>query len=474
MSSWLYFFISYPRKKRENTEDIIFVKPEDDNEKPQCIYVEDNYQNQIYFYMKIFKVKKTKKKDKQYCFEFEIDDEKYIITFESKNATFIYDVVLESGKRIINIKRKINQNNVEYSEKMKIFIEALKNNEEENKLDDLLKETIAIYSKKKGFGFLISIFLEIYETKKDLCSELLEIFKDMNSNKKDNEKNMDRKKYLDKYKSKFEGIINEADQLINSNKYNRIQFYGIILCYLNFYDHKNFSSIINELYNKTPNDLYEVLLIYHAHLENPIEQDSNFYNEFIKYTISNKEFSIFEIALKYIKDIETFINVIEINKNEIYDNYVKQDKSHKNIIKLDNNLKINKKIEKTKDVGGGEKIPDKPEKTNVSISVEINNPKVNDLKIKNVKDFKTSNDSKIKNRKENKIIFTIIKNIKSIITFSTKNKIFFIYFTENFWRYIINAYNEPKQDNILICYELRNIFMRYYELVMEVYKEKSN
>ena len=68
----------------------------------------------------------------------------------------------------------------------------------------------------------------------------------------------------------------------------------------------------------------------------------------------------------------------------------------------------------------------------------------------------------------------MIKNIKSIITFSSKNKIFLIYFTENFWRYIINAYNEPKQDNILICYELRNIFKRYYELVMEVYKDKSN
>lgn len=85
---------------------------------------------------------------------------------------------------------------------MKIFIKALKNNEEENKLDDLLNEAIALYTKKKGFGFLISIFLEIYETKKDLCSELLEIFKDMNSNKKDNEKNIDMKKYLDKCKSK--------------------------------------------------------------------------------------------------------------------------------------------------------------------------------------------------------------------------------------------------------------------------------
>ena len=84
---------------------------------------------------------------------------------------------------------------------MKNFIEALKNNEEENKLDDLLNETLILYSKKKGFGFLISIFPEIYETKKDLCSELIEIFKDMNNNKKDNDKNMDRKKYLDKYKS---------------------------------------------------------------------------------------------------------------------------------------------------------------------------------------------------------------------------------------------------------------------------------
>ena len=37
MFSWLYFFISYPRNKRENTEDIIFVKPEDGNVKPQYI-----------------------------------------------------------------------------------------------------------------------------------------------------------------------------------------------------------------------------------------------------------------------------------------------------------------------------------------------------------------------------------------------------------------------------------------------------
>ena len=55
-------------------------------------------------------------------------------------------------------------------------------------------------------------------------------FKEMNKNPKDNEKNMDRKSYLKEYKSKFNTIISEVDKLINENNYNKIQFYGIILC----------------------------------------------------------------------------------------------------------------------------------------------------------------------------------------------------------------------------------------------------
>ena len=76
------------------------------------IFVEEIYKNQFYFYNKIFKViidsRKGKKRNNFY-FEFEIKDEKYVISFDSKGKTFIYEVNLEVGKKIINIRRKIKQ-----------------------------------------------------------------------------------------------------------------------------------------------------------------------------------------------------------------------------------------------------------------------------------------------------------------------------------------------------------------------------
>ena len=128
----------------------------------------------------------------------------------------------------------------------------MKKNKEENYIDELYKETLDLYLKKKGFSLLIALFLKIYP-KKDLCSLLLEKFKEMNTNPKDNEKNMDRKPYLKDFSSKFDEIISEADTLIKNNNYNIIEFYGIILSYLNYYDYKKFSSIINELFTKEPN-----------------------------------------------------------------------------------------------------------------------------------------------------------------------------------------------------------------------------
>lgn len=74
------------------------------------------------------------------------------------------------------------------------FIESLKRENQENMIDELYKETIFLYSKKKGFSFQIELFLKIYK-KKDLCSELIKIFKEMNE-AKDNENNIDKKPYL--------------------------------------------------------------------------------------------------------------------------------------------------------------------------------------------------------------------------------------------------------------------------------------
>ena len=500
----LYFFISYPRKKKENDIDISFIVPENKDQIPECILNDENYENQTYYYKKIFMVDKSAgkgKKGNNYYFEFEIGDDKFIISFDSKGSLFVYDVSLEVGKKIIDIRRKISQNNIEYNEKIDFFEKALLKKGNKDKIDELYKETIDLYSKKKGFSFLIALFLKTYE-KKDLCSLLMEKFNEINKNPKDNDKNMDRKSYLKEYKSDFNTIKSKADKLIEDNKYNIIDFYGIILSYLNFYDYDNFNSIINDLNVKNPNDLYEILLIYYAHFKYPVKQNLNFFNKFIKYAIKNKEFAIFENGLNYIKDIETFVNVIENNKEEIFQTYIKSDKSSINekcIIKVDKNLKFKKlenivenKTKKIKDNKSEKKEGKKEEKNNikdetVTLTIqtegkEKKKKKNNSMQIKkenntnakkSVKNIKEENDSKTKNKKENKIIFEVIKNIKSIIEFSKKNKTFLIYFTNNFWRYILNYYNEPIQDNILICYKLREIFIKYHDLVIEIFKDKK-
>ena len=205
MDGNLYFFITYTRKEKEDPNDISFVVPENNDLKPFLIYLDEQYENQFYYYYKVFKVNKsagTGKKGNNYYFEFEINDEKYIIKFDSKGNKFVYvDIGLEFGKRLLDIRRKIHQNK-EYYEIFEFFIKALKNNGEESLIDSLYKETIKLYELKKGFTLLIVLFLKIYQ-KKDLCIQLLQIFKKMNGNKSDNDKNMDRKPFLKDNTSMF-------------------------------------------------------------------------------------------------------------------------------------------------------------------------------------------------------------------------------------------------------------------------------
>ena len=102
-SKWIYFFISYYRKQKETDEYIIdFVEPENKEFHPKCIYSEHPTKDNIYFYSKVFKVNKsagTGKKGNNFHFEFKIDEEKYVISFDSKGCTFVYDVTLLFGKK---------------------------------------------------------------------------------------------------------------------------------------------------------------------------------------------------------------------------------------------------------------------------------------------------------------------------------------------------------------------------------------
>ena len=292
--------------------------------------------------------------------------------------------------------------------------------------DDLYIEFIELYTKQKNFSFLFALFLKLYQ-KKDLCQILLENFRKIT----EYEYNMDIEPFLKEYTSQFNSIISEADNLIDNNHYHPIEFYGILLCYLNCFIYDKFCSIVNELYNKKKKILFEILIIYNVHFRNPINQNEFFFHRFINYTIKSKEdFKSVKRGLSLIKDIETFVAVIEKNKEEFYDKC----KLKKNIyIKLDN-LKFKKSDEKIDD-------------ENYNIYP--------------------------KEKENNKHIFEFLNNIRSIIKFSKEYEIFFIYFTNNFWQYMLNYFNEPKPDNIIICYKLRSIFIEYYNLVTKVIVSKN-
>ena len=148
----IYFFVTYSRKQKENEEDIEFVGSEKNNLKPTCIHKAEKFEGQRFYYNKIFAIEKPKKSNKNYNFVFNIDEEQYIISFEYKGNSFIYDVNLDFGKKIIDIRNKINQNK-EYHEKVNVFIEALEENKEMDMIDELYKDTIELYSKKKFFLF---------------------------------------------------------------------------------------------------------------------------------------------------------------------------------------------------------------------------------------------------------------------------------------------------------------------------------
>ena len=99
--------------------------------------------------------------------EFAIVKDYYIITFELKENSFVYGVVFKKGNKILIYisKVKIDQNIIDYNKKLDIFLNALKNNNEENKKDILYLDTINLSKKKKGVGFLIPLYVQIYKNK---------------------------------------------------------------------------------------------------------------------------------------------------------------------------------------------------------------------------------------------------------------------------------------------------------------------
>ena len=420
----IYFIISYTLDKKEDPKEITFSKECDAT--PQTLLTKEiETSNKKYAYKKVFKYRNIGgKKNVELVYFYGEELDKYIITLEIKDKTFIYDVDLKIGHRYLTkIVPIVIKQDIKYQDKLDLFLEAFENIKEESKIQELYKETIELYSKKSSFSFLISLFSKIYQDKK-FCEPLIEKFYKMNAEikekeekekgKKETSTNNDRDNKLgDQFNSIMSKIETEAESLIKNNDYNPIYFYGIIITYFNFYDYNTFVNCFNKLNSKkeAQKNLHEILLVYYSQFFNPIIKDENnkeFFINFFQYIISEKDFSYFTIGLKYISDIDTFISIINETKESIYDKY----------IKVDNN-KINFK----------------------SIPLE------NNLELKKQK------------------IDNIIKGIESIYTYSNQIKKLLVYFTCNFWKYLLKKFENPEPKCFEICLKLRNIFIEYNKII---------
>ena len=334
----IYFIISYTLDKKEDPKEIGFSK--ECEATPQTILNKEvKTNNNKYAYKKVFKYRNVGgKKNVVLIYYYGEELDKYIITLEIKDKTFIYDVDLKIGHRYLEkIVPIVIKQDIKYQDKLDLFLEAFENIKEESKNQDLYKETIELYSKKSSFSFLISLFSKIYQDKK-FCELLIEKFYSMNAelkekeekekSKKDSSTNNDRDNNLgDRFNSIMSKIESESESLIKKNGYNPIYFYGIIISYFNFYDYNTFVNRFNKL-NKKEEDqknLYNILLVYYSQFFNPVikdESNKEFFIKFFQFIISEKDFSYFTIGLKYISDIDTFITVINETKEDIYNKYI--------------------------------------------------------------------------------------------------------------------------------------------------------
>ena len=389
------------------------------------------------------------KKSTKYAITFFKGDQTYNITFSLKNECFVYMPELKTENKYLEfLEEPIKQNIVPLYNKLNIFLEALQKNDENNKKEKLYEDTIDLYEKKKQFSLLITLFLKIYEKNKDLCNKLIKIFYNINE-----EENNDKVNDLKKEVKSFEDIYVNAREILEKNKYNPIYFYGVLFCYLHYYDKDNFPKMIEEFSEGNSDILYEILIQYYSHFMSPLKQSQNFYNGLVKYALKKeKDLKNFKLILNYVEDIETFLLVINSNIEEIFQRY--DDKLKTNPIKMTENLKLVKKIENLKKVG----IEEKEKKIQEDSDDEVDIFDEDDRKGLDDADY-------LENECDN-----IIKLIKGIIDYSNKEVILVIYLKSTFWINLIKEYNIPDLENINNIFKLRMLYKEYNNLVNIIYE----
>jgi hypothetical protein len=333
-----YFLVIFEREKSENNPEFKFINIKNP---PICIFTTKDEKQKNNLYKKIYKyiIPKEYILDRKLIINALIGDDQYTIDFPVKEGlSFIYDINLKVTNKLYKYPSDIEQNIIKYYEKLNMYIECLSQNNEDEKLDILYKNTIALYSKKPQYILLIKLFTKVYQDR-DLCLSLLDKF--IETNDKETLFNNIGNDNLESLKDTFKEILENADNLISKNSFKKEYakyFYSIILSFLNNYDYNNFLELIDKLYKSDKEILFDILLDYKSCFKNEIKKDINFFNEFIGYCTTKTYTEFFYNGLFYLKNIHDYLKVLYFNREKII--LIKKFIPIK-ILSIENNIQLN-------------------------------------------------------------------------------------------------------------------------------------
>ena len=346
----IYFIVIKPAEEKISNKDIKFFS----KDVPQIIFnkiIKRNNGAFIEFIVFKLNLKEIKIPLIPYEIEYEIEDYNYTILLTVKENNFVYNVKLKQCYKYFKDlgEKDIDQNIIPIYFKLKIFLEALEENNEYDKIEILFTEIIELYNIEKNFNILLCLFIHIYD-KKDLCNNLLMTFSNA-SEIGNTERDIDLEIYL----NTFNKIYLNADNIIKKNDYEPVYFYGIIFIYFNYFDTNDiFTEKINKFHQKYAFILYKILIKFQTYFINNLTHDLKFYNDFFGYIIRNKDEKIFLKILDYIKDIETFLYIIKQYKDQIskiFPNLIPiKIKNDLKLIKEEGNIEIDNIINSLEDI----------------------------------------------------------------------------------------------------------------------------
>ena len=402
----LYLLITYQRDKNETDFELKFS---DKDTIINILYNEKigkSNKNEFRIILRsICKIKGNKK-----SLKFIINRDTYTISFDPKGKTFIYNLDLKKENCFYRNTVTEDQTTLKDFEKFNYFCLALANEKQELLLE-LYDNSIDLYGDKPSFEFLINLFVKVYKITK--CSKLLDKFKNKLEN--EDQKNTIKSESLNKFKDEIIEICDNIENILKENKCNPVDFFGLILCYLNNYDLNKFSEIFRHVYAKDSQIIFEILLQYKSYLRNPINLEVKFLEEFICFSAGRTYNDLSKNALCYIKKLVDLLKIIDKYKDKIIA------------------------------IEGFKPLALKKFQGKISIN-EIK--EINEL----VQIILTSSEKEKEKEEEKKLL---------------------IFFDNNFWEYIINGCKNPTQDSIEQLLKIRENFKIYFDTVKSIYTKEN-